>query len=212
MPLCQHKGAGAQHSLTAPVSWLSHVPGLRVVAPAFPYDVKGLFKAAVREPNPVVFFEHVELYRRWNKSVVPEQDYVVPIGKGEVKTEGSDISIVSYSLGSHRSLQAAALLKDKGVNAEVIDLRTLSPLDKDLVLKSCRKTGRLVIVDLDFKTGGISAELGSLAAEETLYSLVAPVRRVASSDVPVPFSPALENLAFPQVDEIVKASMEIIKS
>jgi pyruvate/2-oxoglutarate/acetoin dehydrogenase E1 component len=211
MPICQYRSFGAQHSLPSPIAWFCHVPGLKVVAPATPYDAKGLFKSAVRDSNPVIFFEHTELYRSWNKGTVPPGDYNVPIGKADVKRSGKDITIVSYSLGVHKALEAANELSKRGIEAEVLDLRTLAPLDKETLLDSVRKTKRAVIVDIDFRTGGLGAEVTSIINEEALYDLKAPTARVASLDVPVPFSPSLERSVYPASKDIIDAAFNIVQ-
>lgn len=184
-------------------AWLIHVPGLKVVAPAFASDAKGLLKAAIRDDNPVVFVESKLLYG--TRGEVPDGDYLVPLGEAKVVREGSDVTLVAYSRMTIESLKAAQLLAQAGIEAEVVDLRTLSPLDMDTVAASVEKTGRAVVVCEDCLTGGVSAELSARVMEECFDFLQAPVKRVAGLDTPLPCADNLERLALPDASKIVAA-------
>lgn len=181
--------AAAQHSQSIE-AWFLHIPGLKVVAPSNPADAKGLLKSAIRDDNPVIYFESKMLFGK--KGPVPEGEYFVPIGKASVAKEGKDVTIVSYSLMMGRALQAAELLAKDGINAEVIDLRTISPIDKDTILESVAKTKRIAIAHDAVKIGGVGAEISAIVAEEALDYLDAPIMRFGSPYTPVPFSPPLE--------------------
>lgn len=199
--------AGCQHSHNLE-AWLAHCPGIRVVMPSTPADAKGLLKSAIRDDNPVVFIEDMLLY--FVPGPVPEEEYLVPIGKADVKRQGSDVTIVTWSKMLGAAMKGAALLEQKGVSAEVIDLRTLAPLDKDAILDSVRKTGRLVVLHEATRTGGFAGEICALVAEEALDSLKAPFRRVTGPDIPVPFSPPLEAFYIPDEHDLVKAVESIV--
>lgn len=199
--------AGCQHSHNLE-AWLAHCPGIRVVMPSTPADAKGLLKSAIRDDNPVVFIEDMLLY--FVPGPVPEEEYLVPIGKADVKRQGSDVTIVTWSKMLGAAMKGAALLEQKGVSAEVIDLRTLAPLDKDAILDSVRKTGRLVVLHEATRTGGFAGEICALVAEEALGSLKAPFRRVTGPDIPVPFSPPLEAFYIPDEHDLVKAVESIV--
>ncbi|HLQ50521.1 MAG TPA: alpha-ketoacid dehydrogenase subunit beta [Terriglobales bacterium] len=197
-------GGGLYHSQTN-TTWFAHEPGLIVVAPSTPYDAKGLLKASIRDDNPVIYFEHKKLYRSI-KEEIPDDDYIVPLGKAVVRREGKDITAVSYGYTAQLTLQAAEKMHEKGVNVEVIDLRTLSPLDKDSFLESVAKTSRLVIVQEDHRTLGIGSEISAIVAEEAFDCLDAPIVRVTAPDVPaIPFSAPLEKFYMPSVEKIVTA-------
>ncbi len=183
-------GAAAHHSQSLE-AWVCHTPGLKTIAPATPADAKGLLISAIRDDNPVVFLEHKMLYA--SKGEVPEGDYTIPIGKAHVKREGADVTLICYSAMVRQCLAAAEDLAKDGVNAEVLDLRTLIPLDKHAILASVAKTGRVVIVHEACLTGGFGGEIAAVIADEGFASLKAPVKRVAGPDTPVPFSPALES-------------------
>ncbi len=199
---------GPYHS-SNPEAWFFHVPGLKIVAPSTPYDAKGLMKAAVRDNNPVLFFEYKYLYRRI-KGEIPAEDYVVEIGKGDVKRTGSDIVIFSYGSTVHFSLEAAEILsKEDGVETMVVDLRSLMPLDKELILESVKSTGKVLIVHEDSLTGGIGAEIAALIGEHVFQYLDAPVKRVASLDTPVPYAPPLEEFVLPNTSKIINALREL---
>jgi len=187
-----------------PEAWFFHVPGLKIVAPSTPYDAKGLLKAAIRDNNPVLYFEHKYLYRRV-KGEVPEDDYLVPIGKGDVKREGRDISIITYGSMVHTSMEAAEVLSKEGLQCEIVDLRSLLPFDKELILQSVKKTNRVLIVHEDTKTGGIGGEIAAVITEEAFEYLDAPILRLASIDSPVPFSPPLEEYFMPNAQKITEA-------
>lgn len=170
----------------------SNVPGLKIVTPSNSYDAKGLLKSAIRDNDPVLFFEHKRLYRLV-KGEVPETDYTIPIGKAEVKREGTDITVISYGLTLHYALQAAEKLSQEGISAHVLDLRTILPLDKEAILDSVKKTGKVLIVHEDNKTGGVGGEVAAIIAEEGLFELDAPIMRLTGPDVPaMPYSPPME--------------------
>jgi len=203
-------GAGvniASHHSQSLEAWFMHTPGLYVAVPSTPYDAKGLLKTAIRGINPVFFVEHKLLYPV--KGVIPEEDYTVPFGVAEVKREGADVTIFATLYMVHKALAAAEKLSEEGISAEVVDPRTLSPLDKSTLVNSVKKTGRIVIVTEDCKTAGISAEIAAIVAEEALDYLDAPIKRVAEPDTPVPFSPPLEQFVIPDEKSIIKAVREI---
>lgn len=204
-------GAGvniASHHSQSLESWFMHVPGLYVAAPSSPYDAKGLLKTAIRGSNPVFFCEHKLLYPI--EGEVPEHEYLLPFGKADLKKEGADVTLVAISYMVHKALNAAALLQKEGIDIEVVDPRTLTPLDKATITGSVKKTGRLVIVSEDCRTGGVSAEIAALVAEEALDYLDAPIKRVASPDTPIPFSPPLEQFIIPNEQSIIKAVKEVV--
>ena len=198
---------GPFHS-ECPEGWFFHSPGLKLVAPSTPYDAKGLLKAAIRDPNPVIYFEHKFLYRRI-KAVLPTEDYIVPIGKAEVKRTGSTISVITYGAMVHLALEAATVLERENIQLEVVDLRTLIPLDKETIYESVRKTGKAVMLHEDNKTGGIGAEIAALLAEECFDYLDGPILRVAAPDTPVPFSTPMEEFFLPKVSDIVAAAQTL---
>ncbi len=185
-------------------AYFFHTPGLKIVEPATPYDAKGLIKAAIRDDDPVLYFEHKYLYRRI-RGEVPEGDYIVPIGKADVKRPGRDVTILTYGWMLHKSLEAAELVAPEGIEVEVVDLRTLLPLDDETILSSVAKTGRAVIVHEDTRTGGIAGEIAMRINERIFEYLEAPVVRVTAPDTPIPFSPPLEEFFLPQVEEVVQA-------
>jgi pyruvate dehydrogenase E1 component beta subunit len=197
------------------------LPGIKILVPATAYDAKGLLKAAVRDGNPVLIFEHKLLYGSKGprsesgtvdaSSDIPEGDYTVPIGKGVVRREGTDVTIIATLLMMHRSLEAAALLEKEGISAEVIDPRSLVPFDWDLVKSSVAKTNRVVIVEESPKRGGLGAEIAATLAEEMLDCLVAPVKRVAAPVTPAPFSPPMEKFYIPDAARIAKAAKELME-
>jgi 2-oxoisovalerate dehydrogenase E1 component beta subunit len=199
---------GPYHSEN-PEAWFAHVPGLKVVQPSTPYDAKGLMKAAIRDDNPVLYFEHKHLYRRIREDV-PDEDYVVPLGVADVKREGRDLTIVTYGAMVHESLAAADRLSKEGAEVEVVDLRSLVPLDKEAFLASVRKTSRALVVYEAHLTGGFGAEVAAIIAQEAFDALDAPVTRVASLDVPVPFSPILEDAMLPSADKIYRAAADVL--
>jgi len=199
--------AAAQHSQCLE-AWFMHVPGLKVVMPSTPYDAKGLLIASIRDDNPVVFLEHKLLYAV--KGEVPEGAYTIPLGKADIKREGSDVTIVATGQMLHVSLRAAQKLSSEGVNAEVVDPRTLSPLDEETLLASVRKTHRLVIVHEEVKFAGSGAEIAAMVAEKAFDYLDAPVLRVAAPFTPVPFSPALEKEFIPNEEKVMEAVRTVL--
>jgi pyruvate dehydrogenase E1 component beta subunit len=200
-------GAGCQHSHNLE-AWMAHCPGLKLVMPGTPADAKGLLKSAIRDDNPVVFIEDMMLY--FIPGPVPEEEYTIPIGKADVKRVGSDVSIVSWSKMVGVALKGAQILAEKGVDAEVVDLRTLLPLDRETLLTSVRKTGRLVVLHEATRTGGFAGEICAIVAEDALNSLKAPFRRVTGPDIPVPFSPPLERFYIPDENNLVEAVLGIM--
>jgi len=202
-------GGGPFHSLN-PEAYFLNTPGLKMVEPATAYDAKGLLKAAIRDDDPVLYFEHKFLYRRI-KDEVPADDYVVPIGKAAVRREGSDLTIITFGAMVHTALDAAAALDGDGVQAEVVDLRTLAPLDRETILASVAKTNRALLLYEARRTGGIGGELAAIIAEEAFESLDAPIVRVASEDVPVPYAPPLESAFLPSVHRVVEAAKQLVK-
>lgn len=204
-------GAGvniASHHSQSLEAWFMHVPGLLVAVPSTPYDAKGLLKTAIRGDNPVFFCEHKLLYPL--KGMIPEKEFTVPFGKADVKREGKDVTIFATMFMVHKALTAAEQLSKAGISAEVVDPRTLLPLDKAAILASVKKTGRIVIVSEDCKTAGVSAEIAATVAEEAIDYLDAPIKRVAEPDTPIPFSPPLENFVIPDENRIIKAVKEIV--
>lgn len=186
-------------------------PGLKIVAPATPYDVKGLLTAAIRDDDPVLFFEHKRLYRSV-KGEVPEQEYLLPIGKGEVKRKGEDLTVISYGLTLHFALQAAEELEKEGISVHIFDLRTLYPLDREGIVEAAVKTGKVLIVHEDNKEGGIGGEVSAMIAEEALFDLDAPIRRLCGPDIPaMPYSPPLEKFYMLSVDKIAQAMRELAR-
>src|ERR1700674_4905753 len=198
---------GPFHSAN-PKMYFVHTPGLKVVYPSTAYDAKGLLKSAIRDNNPVLFFEHKYLYRRI-KEELPEGDYTVPIGKAIVRREGRDLTIVSYAAMLHTSLEAAVELEKEGIAAEVIDLRTLLPLDREAILASVAKTNKLLIVHEDTRTGGIAGEIAAIVTESAFEDLDGPIRRVTSLDTPVPYAPQLEEYFLPNAAKVVAAAREL---
>jgi len=201
---------GPYHSQN-PEGWFCHTPGLKVVAPAFPDDAKGLLKAAIRDDDPVLYFENKYLYRRI-KGEVPEGDYVVPLGKARIVREGADVSIIAYGAAVHHALAAAAALEAEGTSAEVLDLRSLVPLDLEAVLATVRKTCRAVIVHEDWRRCGFGAEIAALLAEQAMDYLDAPVLRVASQDTPVPFAQPLEEAHLPNPKKVADAVRRVVST
>jgi pyruvate/2-oxoglutarate/acetoin dehydrogenase E1 component len=200
----------AQHS-QSPYSMFMNVAGLKMFLPSTPYDMKGLIKTAIRDNNPVISFESGRLMAR--KGEVPEQDYTIPLGKADIKREGSDVTVVALAWLVHEALAAAEALAGEGISVEVVDPRTLVPLDTETIRNSVRKTGRLVIADEAGPTAGFSAEVAALAAEDaaTLAHLKAPVKRVCALQVPIPYSPVLENQVFPDRNRIIAGIREVLQ-
>ena len=202
-------GGGPFHSLNAE-SFFLNTPGLKMVEPSTAYDAKGLLKAAIRDDDPVLFFEHKYLYRRI-KDEVPDEDYVVPLGKAALRREGRDLSIVTFGAMVYTALDAATELARDGIEAEVLDLRSLAPLDREAVIGTVAKTSRALIVYEATRTGGIGGELAAIVAEEAFEYLDAPVVRVASADTPVPYAPPLESAFLPNVDKVVAAAKRLVE-
>jgi 2-oxoisovalerate dehydrogenase E1 component beta subunit len=200
---------GPFHSAN-PEMYFVHTPGLKVVYPATPYDAKGLLKSAIRDNNPVLFFEHKFLYRRI-KEELPAEDYTVPLGKAIVRREGRDLTIVTYAAMMHTSLEAADLLAKEGIEAEVIDLRTLLPLDRETLLASVKKTNKVLVVHEDTRTGGLGGEIAALVCKGAFEDLDGPVRRVTALDTPVPYSPPLEERFLPNVSGVADAARELAR-
>ena len=200
---------GPYHSQN-PEMYFVHTPGLKVVYPATAYDAKGLLKSAIRDNNPVLFFEHKFLYRRI-KEELPTEEYTVPLGKAIVRREGRDLTIVSYAAAMHTSLEAAEALAREGIECEVVDLRTLLPLDKETILASVGKTNRLLVVHEDTCTGGIAGEIAASVFEGAFDELDAPVMRVTALDTPVPYSPPLEERFLPNAEKIAAAARELAR-
>jgi len=192
-----------------PEAGFIHTPGLKVVYPATAEDAKGLMKAAIRDDDCVLFFEHKYLYRR-TKGVMPAGDHVVPIGKARTAREGRDVSIITYAATVHKSLEAAEKLAAEGIDVEVIDLRSLAPLDDEAIFNTVRKTNRVLIVHEDTRTGGIAGEITARIIESCFAYLDAPVLRVTAHDIPLPYAPQLEDFVLPQVDDIVTAVRRLV--
>jgi 2-oxoisovalerate dehydrogenase E1 component beta subunit len=199
---------GPFHSLN-PEAFFLNTPGLKMVEPSTAYDAKGLLKAAIRDDDPVLYFEHKYLYRRI-KDEVPEEDYIVPLGKAAVRREGRDLSIITFGAMTHTALDAATALAGEGVDAEVIDLRSLAPLDRDAILESVAKTSRALLLHEATLTGGIGGELAAIISEHAFEYLDAPVMRVASQDAPVPYAPPLEAAFLPNVEKVVEAAKKLV--
>jgi pyruvate/2-oxoglutarate/acetoin dehydrogenase E1 component len=202
------RGNGAQHSQSLETLF-AHIPGLKVVAPSTPYDAKGLLKSAIRERGPVIFIENKMIYNK--KGPVPEGEYVLPLGKADVKREGTDLTLISLSRMVDVSLQAAEQLQQEGISAEVIDLRTLNPLDEETILASIRKTMRAVIVYESTRSFGWGAEVCSLLQEKAFDYLDAPILRVATRDVPLPYNRALEQQTIPRVSDVLQAAYSVLQ-
>ncbi|PZQ48045.1 MAG: pyruvate dehydrogenase complex E1 component subunit beta [Micavibrio aeruginosavorus] len=198
---------GAQHSQSY-ASWYGHVPGLKVIAPWSASDAKGLMKAAIRDPNPVVILENEIMYGQ-SFEVPTDEDYVIPIGRAKIEREGKDVTIVAYSIMVGKALKAAEMLAEEGIDAEVINLRTIRPLDRHTIIESVKKTNRLVCVEEDWPFAGVNAEIAALAMEHAFDYLDAPVARVNAADVPLPYAANLEALALPQAEHIVRAAKDV---
>jgi acetoin:2,6-dichlorophenolindophenol oxidoreductase subunit beta len=201
-------GAAAQHSQSLE-AWMTHIPGLKVVQPATAYDAKGLLKAAMDDDNPVIFYEHKLCYKtKWH---VPEEQYSIPLGKADVKREGTDVTIVATAIMVHKALEAAEKLEKEGISAEIIDPRTLVPLDEETIVQSVRKTSRVVVVHEAVKRGGFGGEIASMIFESEAFDyLDAPIKRLGGKSVPIPYNPELEKAAIPQVDDIIQAVKETL--
>ncbi|MDF3214412.1 alpha-ketoacid dehydrogenase subunit beta [Mesorhizobium sp. M7A.F.Ca.CA.001.09.2.1] len=202
-------GAAAQHSQSLE-AWLGHVPGLKVIQPATPYDAKGMLLAAVADPDPVMIFEHKVLYKM--KGPVPEGYYTVPIGKADIRREGRDLTIVATSIMVQKALDAAAVLESEGIDVEVVDLRTIRPMDKQTVIDSVKKTSRLLCVYEAVKTLGIGAEVSAMIAESEAFDyLDAPIVRLGGAETPIPYNPELEKATVPQIPDIITAARDLVK-
>jgi len=198
---------GAQHSQSLE-SYFLHCPGLKVVIPATPEDAKGLLKESIRDDNPVIFLEHEHLYN--TKGEVPSEEYTIPLGKAALKRTGTDITIIAYSNMVLTALEAADHLEKEGISVDLIDLRTLNPLDTATIRASVKKTNRAIIVEEDWKTGGVGAEISAQIYEHLFTALDAPIIRIAGKDVPMPYAKNLERAAIPQVDDILQAAINIL--
>ena len=202
-------GLAGQHSQSLEALFY-HIPGLQVIMPATPYDAKGLLKSAVRSDKPVIFIEHKQLYL--TEGNVPDEEFTIPIGEADIKREGSDVTLVTYSFMTLESLRAAEQLAREGIDVEVIDLRTLVPMDMECILSSVRKTGRLVVVYEAVKRGGIGGDIVANVAEAAFYDLESPVKRIAGKNTTIPFNIDLEKLCVPSVDEIIEGVREVYNS
>jgi 2-oxoisovalerate dehydrogenase E1 component beta subunit len=191
-----------------PEMYFVHTPGLKVVAPSTAYDAKGLIKSAIRDEDPVIYFEHKFLYRRI-KEVLPEDEYLVPIGKADVKRPGKDITVITYGAMVHNALEAASVLAEEGIDLEILDLRTLLPLDKERILESVKKTSKVILLHEDVRTGGIAGELSAIIAEEAFEYLDGPIMRITAPDTPVPYSPPLEEFFFPKTSDIIRVAKQL---
>jgi 2-oxoisovalerate dehydrogenase E1 component beta subunit len=192
-----------------PEMYFVHTPGLKVVCPATAYDAKGLIKASIRDNNPVIFFEHKYLYRRI-KEDVPAEDYIVPLGKARIARAGRDLSIITYAAMVHVALEAADLLRQEGIELEILDLRTVSPLDREAIAETVRKTNKVMVLHEDVRTGGIAGEISSILNEEVFESLDGPIVRLTALDTPVPFSPPQEEYFLPQVSDVVREVRKLL--
>ncbi len=203
-----------------------HTPGLKVVMPSTPYDAKGLLKSAIQDDNPVMFFEHKLLYGgasaggKASSAVdslddtfkpAPEEEYYIPLGVADIKRSGKDVTVVATSYMLHKSMKAAKILAEEGIDVEVIDPRTLVPLDKETILKSVQKTGRLIIVSEDVLMCGVASEISAMVAEEAIYSLDAPIKRVSVPNTSIPFAPGCEKVVIPQEEDIMEAIRSVFK-
>ena len=200
-------GSAHQHSKSILGVWMA-IPGLKVVVPSTPYDAKGLLKSAIREDNPVLFLEHKKLLRLTGE--VPDEEYTIPLGKADIKRKGSDVTVVATVFMVNCALAAADKLQQKGISIEVIDPRTLVPLDKETIIDSVKRTGRLVIMSEEPLTGSAAGEISAIVAEEAFDFLDAPIKRVCAPDTPVPFSPVLEKFWMPDEEDLIKAVTEIM--
>ena len=202
-------GLAGQHSQSLEALFY-HIPGLQVIMPSTPYDAKGLLKSAIRSDQPVIFIEHKKLYM--TEGEVPDEEYTIPIGMADIRREGSDVTLVTYSYMTLESLKAADLLAQEGINVEVIDLRSLVPMDMDCVLSSVKKTGRLVVVHEAVKRGGIGGDIVANVVEHAFYDLESPVKRLAGRNTTIPFNINLEKLCVPSVADIVEGVREVFNS
>ncbi|OGQ79681.1 MAG: pyruvate dehydrogenase [Deltaproteobacteria bacterium RIFCSPLOWO2_12_FULL_60_19] len=198
--------SAAQHSQSLH-AWFSHIPGLKVAVPSTPYDAKGLLKSAIRDDNPVIIFEDKLMYQL--KGPVPDDDYTIPFGVADIKRAGTDITMVATSSMVQVALAAAGMLEKEGISAEVVDVRTTAPLDKETIVESAKKTSRAIVIDEGYERYGVTAEIAAVIAEGAFYNLDAPVKRMGAMDVPVPFSPALEDLTVPTPESVAEAAKKL---
>ncbi|MFP4084994.1 MAG: alpha-ketoacid dehydrogenase subunit beta [Desulfonatronovibrio sp.] len=201
-------GAGCQHSHNLE-AWAAHCPGLKVVMPSTSADARGLLKSAIRDDNPVIFIEHMGLY--FAEMPVPEEDYLIPLGQADIKRQGKDLTVVTWSGMLGTAMGAAEKLSREGIEMEIVDLRTLTPLDRDTVLSSVEKTGRLIVLHEATRTAGFGAEIAAVVMEEGFKYLKAPLKRVTGPDIPVPASPPLEKFYIPDENDLIQAAREIIE-
>jgi pyruvate dehydrogenase E1 component beta subunit len=199
--------SAAQHSQSLH-AWLAHVPGLKVALPSTPYDAKGLYKTAIRDDDPTILFEDKMMFA--TKGPVPEEEYLIPFGEADVKREGDDLTVIATSSMVHVALEAADRLAEDGISAEVVDPRTLVPLDRDALVASAAKTGRVIVVDEGHRSYGASAELAAVVSEGAFWHLDAPVLRLGAMDVPIPFSPVLEDETVPTVERLLESARQLI--
>jgi acetoin:2,6-dichlorophenolindophenol oxidoreductase subunit beta len=199
--------SAAQHSQSLH-AWVAHIPGLKVALPATPYDAKGLYKSAIRDDNPTILFEDKMMFTQ--KGPVPDEEYLIPFGVADVKREGDDVTLIATSSMVYVALDAAKLLEDEGISAEVVDPRTLVPLDRDTLVASAKKTGRVIVVDEGHQSYGASAELAAVVGEGAFWHLDAPVRRLGAMDVPIPFSPPLEDETVPNPARVVETALDLL--
>jgi 2-oxoisovalerate dehydrogenase E1 component beta subunit len=199
--------AGPFHS-QSPEMHFVHTPGIKVVAPATAYDAKGLMKAAVRDEDPVLYLEHKKLYRKV-KEELPDDDFLVPLGRGVVRREGKDIVVIAYGAMVHTALESAATLAEEGIELEIVDLRSLVPLDRETVFESVRKINKVMILHEDTRTGGMGGEIAAIIAEEAFDDLDGPIVRVTAPDTPVPYSPPLEDAFIPQPRDVIEAARKL---
>ncbi|MGD9139762.1 MAG: alpha-ketoacid dehydrogenase subunit beta [Desulfobacterales bacterium] len=200
-------GLAGQHSQSLEALFY-HIPGLKVVMPATPYDAKGLLKASIRDDDPTIFIEHKLLYM--TKGEVPEDDYIVPLGQADIKRPGDDISLITYSYMTLKCLEAAEVMQHEGISVEVVDLRTLTPLDKDTILQSVEKTGRAIVVHEAVKRGGIGGDIAAMIMEEAYDDLDAPVMRIAGKNTTIPYNLELEKACIPTAEDIVEGILELV--
>jgi 2-oxoisovalerate dehydrogenase E1 component beta subunit len=191
-----------------PEMWFVHNPGLKVICPATPCDAKGLIKAAIRDNNPCIFFEHKNLYRRI-KEEVPAEDYIVPIGKARLAKEGKDLSVITYAAMVHTALEAAGILTKEGIDLEILDLRTVAPLDREAIAQTVKKTNKAIILHEHSRTGGLAGEIAAIINEEAFDALDGPIVRIAGLDSAIPFSPPQEHHYLPKVEDVVRESRRL---
>jgi 2-oxoisovalerate dehydrogenase E1 component beta subunit len=188
--------------------WFVHAPGIKVVCPSGAYDAKGLIKASIRDNNPVIFFEHKYLYRRI-KEEVPAEDYIVPLGKARTVREGRDLSIITYAAMVHTAMEAAETLSKEGIDVEIVDLRTLAPLDREAIVTTVRKTNKVILLHEHSRTGGLAGEIAAIINEEAFDDLDGPIVRIAGQDTPVPFSPPQEEYFLPKVSDVLREARHL---